>query len=53
MEDEYKEVRFDLYCETCKHKDVSDIENPCDECLAHPANLNSIKPVNYTAKEKQ
>ena len=43
----YKEVYFHEYCKTCKHRNVKDNEEPCEECLSEPTNLNSHKPVNY------
>ena len=46
-----KEVRFDLYCKTCAHKDLKEDEKPCDDCLQHPANLNSHKPVRWKKQE--
>lgn len=51
MQDQYKEVRFDIYCETCEYKDNPDKDDPCNGCLENPMNLYSEKPVNY--KEKQ
>lgn len=47
-----KEVYFDKYCEMCKHKDVKDHEEPCNECLDNPTNFYSHKPVNYKKEEK-
>lgn len=47
-----KEVYFDQYCETCKHKDVKDTKDPCNECLDHTTNLHSHKPVKWEAKTK-
>lgn len=44
---DYKEVYFDQYCKTCKHKDVKDTKDPCNECLDEPVNLHSHKPVKY------
>ena len=38
-------VRFDKYCKTCKHEKLEENEPPCDECLEHPVNLHSHKPV--------
>lgn len=52
---EYKEVRFDLYCEKCEHKDEpvdGTWENVCGRCLDEPVNLHSVKPVNFKEKEK-
>ena len=47
----YKFVDFE-YCNTCKFKNVKDEkgEEPCNECLTEPVNLNSNKPIKY---EKQ
>lgn len=47
MNYDYKEVYFDQYCKTCKHADVDDVKDPCNECLDNPANEHSHKPVNY------
>lgn len=43
-----KEVYFDKYCKTCEHRDKRETEEPCDECLKHPVNLGSHKPVKHT-----
>ena len=52
--DDYKEVFFHIYCESCKHKDKSDYDEPCAECLDHPLNVDSHRPVNWKkAKEKK
>lgn len=47
MEEIYKEVYFNEYCETCKFKDMKENEEPCAECLSYPANVYSHKPINY------
>lgn len=52
MNEGCKEVYFDQYCKTCKHKEKKDNEEPCDECLDNPINLYSHKPVNYKEKDK-
>lgn len=52
MNEGYKEVYFDQYCKTCKHKEKKDNEEPCDECLDNPINVYSHKPVNYKEKDK-
>jgi hypothetical protein len=51
MLNEYDEVAFSEYCLRCKHKDVNHWEDPCNECLNNPINLNSRKPVNFEEKE--
>lgn len=43
----YKEVYYDRYCSTCKHKSLSGTDEPCDECLTEPVNLYSHKPAKY------
>lgn len=42
-----KEVFFHEYCKTCKNREVSNTEEPCDECLSEPTNLNTHRPVKY------
>ena len=29
------EVDFNTYCKLCKHKDVLETDDPCNECLDH------------------
>lgn len=51
-EPKLKEVYFDKYCETCKHKDLADTESPCRECLDEPGNINTHKPTKWEEKPK-
>lgn len=44
------EVEYDIYCPRCKHVTMGDEIDPCDDCLAHPFNTNSAKPVNFEEK---
>lgn len=53
MDGQYKLVRFEDYCKKCKHFKVKDVEEPCNECLENPANLNSYKPVNFKSANEQ
>ena len=46
-----KLVDFDIYCVKCKHKKVSQHEEPCNTCLTSPVNEDSHKPVLYEEKE--
>lgn len=52
MEDIYKEVYFDQYCQFCKHEKLKEADDPCDDCLAQTVNLYSHKPVYWEEKEK-
>lgn len=47
-----KFVDFDVYCPKCKHFIKDGCEMPCDECLEHPTNEYSHKPVYFEEKEK-
>ena len=51
MEYPDKEVRYDLYCKTCKHNDVDDYDEPCFSCLDEPVREYSHKPVNWEERE--
>lgn len=51
METGTKEVYFNVYCEKCAYKDEKETEDPCDDCLNHPYNDDSHKPVRWEAKE--
>ena len=45
-------VRFDIYCEKCKHKKVKDTDSPCTECLESPTNVNSKCPILFEEPDK-
>jgi hypothetical protein len=47
-----KIVDFDKYCPTCQSKAISSIDEPCNECLNNPTNLDSRKPVKYKEAKK-
>ena len=49
--DGMKFVRFDLYCETCKHFNKDQDQEPCNECLTHTVNYNSHRPVMWEEKK--
>lgn len=46
-----KEVYFYKYCDTCKHRNTNDADNPCDDCLAIPGREDSHKPFYYEKDE--
>ena len=49
----YKEVNFYLYCETCKHKELEETDEPCCDCLADTVNLYSHKPTKWEEGENK
>ena len=44
---DFKEVYYEQYCKKCKHWELDDAEDPCDECLGTPMNQDSHKPVYF------
>lgn len=52
MNTETKEVNFYKYCPLCEHRDKADADDPCNECLENPSNVNSRKPVMFKEREK-
>ncbi len=51
MDEEYKEVYFHEYCETCKYEELDEELDPCNECLEHGMNIQTNKPVNWVEKK--
>lgn len=51
MENQMRIVDFEKYCETCKHKKLKEILDPCNECLDNPINEDSEKPVCWEEKK--
>lgn len=45
-----KEVYFDKYCPNCVHEELEEEKDPCNECLQHPKNDYSHKPVKFKEK---
>ena len=52
MQTETKEVYFATYCPLCKNQALPETEDPCNECLTEPVNIESHKPVNFEEKVK-
>ena len=48
-----KLVEFDKFCINCKHKRVSQNEEPCNTCLAYPAMQNSSKPLYFEEADSE
>lgn len=42
-------VDFEKWCPSCKHADLDETKDPCNDCLAHPDNVDSRKPVRWAA----
>lgn len=52
MQTETKIIDYFIYCSLCKNKLVKETEDPCNECLTTPVNINSRIPVNFEEKVK-
>lgn len=52
MNENTKEVNFFEFCPICKHDSADESSDPCNECLEHPYNENSKKPVNFAPIDK-
>ena len=50
MIDDLKIVEYDKFCQNCKYKKTTANDEPCEECLSNPVNINTHKPVNYEEK---
>lgn len=42
-----KIATFWEFCASCKHKNVPETEEPCNECLSCGAREDSHRPLNY------
>lgn len=42
-------VRYDRWCEKCKHKDLLENNDPCEDCLSNPVN-ETEKPLRFEEK---
>lgn len=47
VDSDLRKVSYWEYCNICKHADCPESEDPCFECLDHPLNYYTDRPVNY------
>lgn len=47
-----KLVEFEKWCGACIHKDVREVDEPCNECLTHTTNEDSHRPVEFKQNSK-
>lgn len=45
-----REVNYEKYCGICKNWDCPECMDPCFECLDHPLNYYTDRPVNYEGR---
>lgn len=50
MDSHFKEVYFDNFCAKCKHKDLDEKFDPCNECLEYGAREDTHTPLHYEPK---
>ena len=51
MEENLKEVPYDLYSPTCLYQNNAEHEEPCHDCLNEPIRYFSHKPYRWKGKE--
>lgn len=47
-----KEVMFYKWCKECKNFETPETDDPCNECLTQPWNVDSTKPINFRSKDE-
>ncbi len=47
-----KEVYYNYFCQSCRYQKKTEGEDPCNDCLNQPWNIDTHKPVNYKEIEK-
>ena len=45
METRVKFANYYKFCKLCKHKDEEETDEPCNECLTLPVNVDTRKPI--------
>lgn len=45
-----KIVEYEKWCPKCKHFNIEETEEPCNECLTYPAAEDSHKPIRFEEK---
>lgn len=47
MEREHQKIVKFIFCKWCTNKDTDEINEPCADCLDHPANIDSVRPIHF------
>lgn len=53
MDENMKLVDFSKWCPQCKYGELPEDADPCWDCLAEPANVESTKPVKWKGKDSR
>ena len=53
MEHQMKFVEFDIYCPRCKHQNLAETQDPCNECLGTSAREDTHIPEYWEAENKK
>lgn len=51
--DHRKLVNFFEWCKKCRYTKTNPEEYPCTECVSHPVNIDSHKPVKWEEDNKK
>ena len=52
MENNLKEVRFDIHCKKCKYSKLNESLDPCNECLETGMNEETEKPAYFKERDE-
>lgn len=50
VDNDNKEVRFDVYCKTCEYEKTEETKRPCNECLEEAMREGTYVPLRYKSK---
>ena len=53
MEHQMKFVEFSIYCPRCKHRNLNEAQDPCNECLEIGAREDTHVPEYWEAENKK
>ena len=53
MEHQMKFVEFNIYCPKCKHRNLNEAQDPCNECLEIGARKDTHVPEYWEAENKK
>ena len=50
MNENYKEVNYYEFCKKCKHYNLNEVKDPCNDCLGEFAREGTEKPLYFEEK---
>lgn len=47
MERSHEKIVSFIFCKWCTNKDTDQTKEPCADCLDHPSNIDSRRPIHF------